>query len=162
MEMVADRTSQNALEIMRHRENVGNRIGIEGKMALTSSKEIEINMKIRIDVVSPLSLSLSPSRSGIVPRIGLGMWQTLFMVSGAKVIKQYIWDNDWKFGGDCYSRRENTHTTDRGNKAHHKAQIQLREKTFINDMILVYDGQRDDFGWLRSVGWKSGTLKVQW
>lgn len=27
---------------------------------------------------------------GIIPRIGLGMWQTLFMVTGAKVIKQYI------------------------------------------------------------------------
>lgn len=28
--------------------------------------------------------------AGIVPRICLGIWQTLFMVSGAKIIKQYI------------------------------------------------------------------------
>jgi len=27
---------------------------------------------------------------GIVPRIGLGIWQTLFMVTGAKLIKQYM------------------------------------------------------------------------
>lgn len=28
--------------------------------------------------------------AGIVPRVGLGVWQTLFMVSGAKIIKEYI------------------------------------------------------------------------
>lgn len=28
--------------------------------------------------------------AGIVPRIGLGIWQTLFMVSGAKILKQYL------------------------------------------------------------------------
>jgi len=28
--------------------------------------------------------------AGIVPRICLGIWQTLFMVSGAKIIKEYI------------------------------------------------------------------------
>lgn len=27
---------------------------------------------------------------GIVPRVGLGMWQTLFMVTGAKVLKPYM------------------------------------------------------------------------
>lgn len=27
---------------------------------------------------------------GIVPRIGLGIWQTLFMVTGAKILKQYL------------------------------------------------------------------------
>lgn len=28
--------------------------------------------------------------AGIVPRVGLGVWQTLFMVTGAKIIKEYI------------------------------------------------------------------------
>jgi hypothetical protein len=27
---------------------------------------------------------------GIIPRIGLGIWQTLFMVTGAKLLKQYL------------------------------------------------------------------------
>ena len=27
---------------------------------------------------------------GIVPRIGLGVWQTLFMVTGAKMVKDVI------------------------------------------------------------------------
>jgi hypothetical protein len=27
---------------------------------------------------------------GIVPRIGLGIWQTLFMVTGAKILKEYL------------------------------------------------------------------------
>jgi hypothetical protein len=27
---------------------------------------------------------------GIIPRIGLGIWQTLFMVTGVKVIKEYM------------------------------------------------------------------------
>jgi hypothetical protein len=27
---------------------------------------------------------------GIVPRIGLGVWQTLFMVTGAKILKEYL------------------------------------------------------------------------
>jgi hypothetical protein len=29
---------------------------------------------------------------GVIPRIGLGVWQTLFMVTGAKLIKQYMED----------------------------------------------------------------------
>jgi len=28
--------------------------------------------------------------AGIVPRVGLGIWQTLFMVTGAKMIKEYL------------------------------------------------------------------------
>lgn len=31
---------------------------------------------------------------GIVPRIGLGIWQTLFMVTGAKLIKEHLSDSD--------------------------------------------------------------------
>jgi hypothetical protein len=27
---------------------------------------------------------------GIVPRIGLGVWQTLFMVTGAKIMKEWM------------------------------------------------------------------------
>ena len=27
---------------------------------------------------------------GIVPRIGLGIWQTLFMVTGAKILKEEL------------------------------------------------------------------------
>jgi len=27
---------------------------------------------------------------GVIPRIGLGIWQTLFMVTGAKLVKQYL------------------------------------------------------------------------
>jgi hypothetical protein len=30
---------------------------------------------------------------GIVPRIGLGIWQTLFMVTGAKLVKQALEGN---------------------------------------------------------------------
>ncbi len=27
---------------------------------------------------------------GVVPRIGLGIWQTLFMVTGAKMVKEHL------------------------------------------------------------------------
>ena len=49
---------------------------------------------------------MSPSRSGkesgvgglfrgIVPRIGLGIWQTLFMVTGAKMVKETLKENGY-------------------------------------------------------------------
>ena len=28
--------------------------------------------------------------AGVVPRIGLGIWQTLFMVTGAKLFKEHV------------------------------------------------------------------------
>ena len=28
--------------------------------------------------------------AGVIPRIGLGIWQTLFMVTGAKIVKQEL------------------------------------------------------------------------
>ena len=32
---------------------------------------------------------------GIVPRIGLGIWQTLFMVTGAKMVKETLRENGY-------------------------------------------------------------------
>ena len=32
---------------------------------------------------------------GIVPRVGLGIWQTLFMVTGAKLIKDELQKREW-------------------------------------------------------------------
>ncbi|TDH65658.1 hypothetical protein CCR75_005117 [Bremia lactucae] len=31
---------------------------------------------------------------GIVPRLGLGIWQTLFMVTGAKLVRQALEDRE--------------------------------------------------------------------
>jgi hypothetical protein len=36
---------------------------------------------------------------GIVPRVFLGIWQTLFMVTGAKIIKDTLEENGLLSGG---------------------------------------------------------------
>ena len=33
---------------------------------------------------------------GVVPRIGLGIWQTLFMVTGARMVKDYLTEEPQK------------------------------------------------------------------
>jgi hypothetical protein len=45
-------------------------------------------VKVMVNIVKdqgPLGLF-----KGIVPRIGLGVWQTLFMVTGAKMLKEWM------------------------------------------------------------------------
>lgn len=54
-----------------------------------------IEGKAKVSMVTTLSTIVKEQGAGglfagIVPRICLGIWQTLFMVSGAKIIKQYI------------------------------------------------------------------------
>lgn len=36
---------------------------------------------------------------GVIPRIGLGIWQTTFMVTGANLIREYVFHEAPKAGG---------------------------------------------------------------
>jgi hypothetical protein len=56
--------------------------------AAAGEKELPGMAKVMVNIVKdqgPLGLF-----KGIVPRIGLGVWQTLFMVTGAKVLKEWM------------------------------------------------------------------------